>query len=64
MSLPKTYRLYRFDGSSMTVSSDTIDAANDSDAIAKVEAMGFGSKCEIWDARRLVAQIEGERRQA
>jgi len=46
----------------MRVSSDTIDAATDEDAIAKATAAGFGSKCEIWDGDRLVAQLEGERR--
>ncbi|MGZ2412100.1 hypothetical protein ACUXST_001521 [Sphingomonas sp. F9_3S_D5_B_2] len=60
----KPYRVYCFDGSSMTVSGDLIEAAEDAEAIAKVETRGFGSKCEIWEGHRLVAELEGERRQA
>ena len=37
---------------------------SDEEAVAKAQAAGFGSKCEIWDGRRLVAQLEGERRNA
>lgn len=57
-----TYRVYSFDGSAMTVSGDMIQAASDELAIVKAEARGFGSKCEIWQGNRLVAQLEGERR--
>jgi hypothetical protein len=65
MSAPtKTYRLYAFDLARNEVTADFIKAANDEEAVAAVEAAGFGSKCEIWDGKRLVAQIEGERRQA
>lgn len=61
---PKTYRVYSFDLVRRAVDADFINAASDDDAIAIVEAGAFGTKCEIWDERRLVAQIEGERRQA
>ena len=65
MSAPtKTYRVYAFDLARKEVTADFIKAANDEEAVAAVEAAGFGSKCEIWDGKRLVAQIEGERRQA
>jgi hypothetical protein len=65
VSLPlKTYRLYSFDLAQRTVTADFIKAANDADAIATAEAAGFANKCEIWEERRLVAQLEGERRQA
>jgi hypothetical protein len=65
MSQPrKTYRVYCFDGSTMTVSGDLIEASSDEEAIAKAEARGFGSKCEIWDGKRLVAALQAERRQA
>ena len=56
------YRIYCFDGSNMTLTGDLIQAANDEDAIAKAEARGFGSKCEIWQGNRLIAELEGERR--
>ena len=63
MSAPlKTYRVYCFDEASKVVTADWIEAASDEEAIAKAEAAGFGSKCELWDGRRLVAQLDGQRR--
>ena len=65
MSAPnKIYRLYSFDLARSAVSADFLTAASDEDAIAQAEADGFGSKCEIWDGKRLVATLEAERRQA
>ena len=65
MSTPlQVYRVYSFDLARKSVDADFIKAADDDAAIAAVEADGFGSKCEIWLGRRLVAQIDGERRQA
>ena len=63
-SATKRYRVYCYDGARKVVSADWIDAATDEDAIAKAEAAGFGDKCEIWDGKRLVAQLDAERRQA
>ena len=62
--LPKTYRVYSFDLARNQVSADFINAATDEEAVAAALAAEFGQKCEIWDDRRLVAQLEGERRQA
>lgn len=65
MSAPqKTYRVYCYDMVRKVVSADFIKAADDTDAIVQAEAAGFGSKCEIWDGKRLVAQLEGDRLQA
>ena len=65
MSAPsKIYRLYTFDLALSAVSADFIKAVSDEEAIAQTEAAGFGSKCEIWDGKRLVATLEAERRQA
>ena len=65
MSAPqKTYRVYCFDSAHNVVTADFIEAASDEQAIAIAEASDFGSKCEIWDGRRLVAQLDGERRHA
>ncbi len=65
MSVPlKTYRVYCFDLARKVVTADFIKAANDDDAIAKAEASGFGTKCEVWDGSRLVAQLDAARRQA
>lgn len=59
MSAPyKTYRIYTFDLARSAVTADFINAATDEDAIAAAEAAGFGHKCEIWDDRRLVAQLD------
>ena len=65
MSTPlKTYRVYCFDGTAMSVTGDLIQASSDEEAIAKAKASGFKSKCEVWEGNRLVASFEGERRQA
>lgn len=61
---PPNYRVYCYDGAARTVSGDQIDAADDAEAIAIVRSRGFGSKCEIWQGDRLVAQLEGDRRTA
>ena len=61
---PKVYRVYIFDLDRAVVTADFVKAANDEEAIASAEANAFGQKCEIWEERRLVAQLEGERRQA
>jgi len=59
---PIIYRVYCFDGSTMALTGDLIRASSDDEAIAKAEARGVGSRCEIWQGDRLVAEIEGERR--
>jgi hypothetical protein len=65
MSIPsKIYRVYCFDLASNMVTADFIKAVSDADAIAKAQAAGFGTKCEIWLGNRLVAQLEAERLQA
>jgi hypothetical protein len=65
MSSPvKTYRVYCFDAAQKNVTADFIKAASDEEAIAKAEAAGYGTKCEIWDGSRLVAELESERRTA
>ena len=56
---PKVYRLYRFDMVRNEVVADFIKAANDGEAIAAANAAAATGKCEIWDDRRLVAQVEG-----
>lgn len=60
----KTYRVYCYDGANRVLSADWLEAADDADAIARATARGFGSKCELWDGRRLVATLEDERRRA
>lgn len=65
MSSPqKAYRICCFDAALKIVTADFIKAASDEEAIAKAEAIGFGTKCEIWDGNRLVAELESQRRTA
>lgn len=62
MSDPQTiYRVYCFDGHRMSLSGDEIEAASDEQAIAAASAASFGTKCEIWEGRRLVATLDSER---
>ena len=61
---PKTYRIYSFDGASRVVTADFIEATSDEEAIAAAQKAGFGTKCELWDNRRMVAQLDTERRSA
>ena len=61
---PTTYRIYCFDEARHIVLSDWLRASDDTEAVAKAHERGFGSRCEIWDGRRLVAQLESERKQA
>ena len=65
MSASQTvYRLYAFDSARKIVTAEWLNAQDDADAIAKAEAAGFGSKGELWDGKRLVAQLESSRLQA
>jgi hypothetical protein len=65
MSSPvKTYRVVCFDAALKIIVAEFIEAASDEEAIARREKAGFGSKCEVWDGHRLVAQLDAERRQA
>ena len=60
----KTYRVYCFDGARHIVSVDEIEAWSDTDAIALAQTADYGDKCELWDGRRLVAQLEAQRQTA
>lgn len=57
-SQTKTYRVYCFDGARQALTNDLIEAASDEEAIAKANAMGFGTRCELWEGHRLVAELE------
>lgn len=60
----KTYRIYSYDAANKMVTADLIDAIDDAEALAKTNAAGFGSKCELWEGERLVANLGEQRRQA
>ena len=61
---PKTYRVYCYDAAHKVVTAEWLKADSDEEAIAKAEAAGFTSKCEVWDGDRLVAQLDSDRRTA
>lgn len=60
MSIPqtRTYRVYCYDETQQDLSNDLIEAVSDEDAIAQANAIGFGTRCELWEGDRLVAQLE------
>ena len=60
----EAYRVYCFDSAQSILSAEWLEAADDEEAIAIATAAGFGSKCEIWQGSRLVAQLEDQRRTA
>jgi hypothetical protein len=60
----KAYPVVCFDAVNKLVTADWIEAASDEEAVTIAQASDFGSKCELWQGRRLVAQLEAERRQA
>ena len=60
---PKIYRTYCYDASVRNVSADFIEAVSDEAAIAAITERGFGSRCEIWEDTRLVAEL-GEKHRA
>ena len=52
------YKLYCLDGAKrIQRAADVIHAARDEDAIAQVRALDMPTACEIWQGRRLVANI-------
>ena len=60
----KTYRIYSYNGFAHEVTADWLEASGDEDAIVKAQAaVVVGKRCEIWDGRRLVAQLQCEQRQ-
>ena len=65
MSSPlKTYRVVCFDAELRIIIAELIEAASNEAAISRMEAVGFGSKCEIWNDHRLIAQLRAGRRLA
>ncbi len=53
----KTYRYYSLDGAGHLHGTEWISAASDEDAIAQVKAKHPDSQWEVWQGRRLVAQL-------
>jgi hypothetical protein len=60
----KTYRICCYDAANRILTAELVDAASDEAAVAMADATCAGQMAEIWQGRRLVAQLEAERRQA
>jgi hypothetical protein len=54
MRLP-TYRLYRLDGAGKIVGADWIEAETDEEALVSARDNGAGSRFELWERNRFVA---------
>ena len=54
----KTYRVYCYDGVRKDLSNDIIEAASDEEAIERANCANSGTRCELWEGDRLVAQLE------
>jgi hypothetical protein len=54
----KSYRICCYDAARHVVSQDWIEAVSDVEAIAKAEALRYGTQCELWDGNRMVARLE------
>jgi hypothetical protein len=54
---PEPYRYYRLDQAGNLFSAQTVDADSDQDAIAQIEGKHPKERCEIWQGRRLVAEL-------
>jgi hypothetical protein len=52
------YRLYCLNDRGGFSSSHDIEAADDSQALAKAKAMEIAGHCELWDHGRMVAKLE------
>jgi len=59
---PKHYRVYCYDAAHKIVTADWLDAIDDEAAIAAARELGFGTKCELWDGKRMVASLGEEDR--
>lgn len=57
------YRTYCLDGANNVLSAQWIEADDDEAAIEMVKQQHDGHKCELWEGRRLVAEVD-LRRQA
>jgi hypothetical protein len=55
-----TYRLFCMDWFGKIMGVDTIEAANDEEAVEIARELDLGIKCEVWDGQRLVARIDRE----
>jgi hypothetical protein len=55
------YRLYCLDARGQIDLAEWIDAENDQDAIRQAQMLKQNAhKCEVWDGKRLVAQLDAQ----
>ncbi len=56
------YRLYRLDGAGNISLAEWIEAADDDDALRQTSDLTKdATKCEVWQGKRLVASLDGNR---
>ena len=53
----ETYRYYCLDGAGHLHEAEWFAAESDADAVAQVRSWHPDGKCEIWQAKRLVASV-------
>ena len=58
------YRYYCLDRAGRLHDAEWIEADGDEQAVALIEAKHPGEHCEIWQGKRLVAELSPARRQA
>ena len=51
------YRYYRLDQAGRLHGAEWVDAETDGDAIAQIEGRHPKERCEVWQGRRLVAEL-------
>ena len=57
----RNYRHYRIESSGVILVAGSLHAANDEDAITRVNRRHPDGTCEIWEARRLVTRLSRHR---
>ena len=55
------YRLYCLGEEGKFKKAYDIDANDDDEAISKAQCIQIGTKCELWQRDRLVAELPGQR---
>ena len=52
-----SYRLYRLDGAGKIISAEWVEADQDDRALDEARTRADGTRFELWDRKRLIAQI-------
>jgi hypothetical protein len=60
----ENYRYYFLDSTGRLHGAEWLEAENDEDAVAQIEARHPDALCEVWQGNRLVAKVSPQRRSA